>query len=201
MKEKNVKALKRFILILMILILAFLAFDIIVRNRVFLNSIASSLYKMNRLDKASSLWNRKMDANDKDPIPEANYAKSEYRQGKYSDAQSHYSQGLQNNPEHSGLLYDQGNALYRQEKLDDALTSYRDAMLADPKDQDAKSNYELVLKRKGYKPPKPEDEKQQNPEPQNQNDYENTLNALDQMEPKNPGEQGANPGNWKGRWW
>lgn len=103
------------------------------------------------------------------------------------------------------LNYDQGNTQYREEQLDNALESYKKAMLADPSDQDAKSNYELVLNRKGYKKPKPEDhqdeEKEQDKDPVPPSDYENTLDALDQKESNDRQEPGRPQEEPMERWW
>jgi len=96
-------------------------------------------------------------------------------------------------------------------------------MLLDPKDQAAKSNYELVLKRQGYKPPPPpkkgEEEKDQEPKQEQNQDqnqkpkdtqpqpddkkehYSNTLDALDQKEAidrlnRNKPQKPADGGKW-----
>lgn len=201
MSYKSIRRIKKSILLLMLLIAIFLIFDFAIRNRTFINSIATSLYKAGKKELAAKMWERKTDAGDKDPIPEANLAKSYYQKGEHSQAEELYSQAIKEQPEHGGIAYDKGNAQYRQDKLDDALKSYLDAMLTDARDQDAKSNYELVLNRKGYKMPKPEDAEKEPPPPEPKGDYENTLNALDQMEPHQRNKPQRGEETWGERWW
>ena len=88
-------------------------------------------------------------------------------------------------------------------------------MLADPKDKDAKSNYELVLMRKGYKPPKqkpddkegqdpdkqqpkPEEQPQENPEKQQ---YNSILDALDQKEARDRNKRAEDEFPERDKWW
>lgn len=196
--------LKRTFLTVMLLILVFFVIELIVRPKVFYNSIATGLFSTQKLNKADDIWYDKLDENDGDPIPEANYAKISFKQGNYAEAQKYSGQALRDEPENPVFLYDQGNSQYRQEQLDEALESYKKAMLADPHDQDAKSNYELVLNRQGYKIPKPEDVEPQEFEedPDNKKyEYENTLNALDQKEQNERQQRPPNGEDKSGNWW
>ncbi|HNZ06539.1 MAG TPA: hypothetical protein PKI63_02010 [Candidatus Cloacimonadota bacterium] len=197
--------IRQALLVLIALILIYFALEFLLRRDAFYNSIASGLYKLGRAEQASSLWEKRLDPDDADPVPEANYGKNAFRQGQYSEADKHISEALRDDPENPVLNYDQGNTQYREEKLDNALESYKKAMLADPTDQDAKSNYELVLNRKGYKKPKPEDhqdeEKEQDKDPVPPSDYENTLDALDQKESNDRQEPGRPQEEPMERWW
>lgn len=203
MKPSTRSWLRRLLLILMVLILVFFALEFLLRRNAFINSIATGLYNQGSAAQAARLWESRLDPDDGDPVPEANYAKNSFRQGRHSEADDYVSQALKDAPENPVLNYDKGNNQYRREDLDGALESYKKAMLADPHDQDAKSNYELVLNRKGYKKPKPEDE-QQNEQPQPQeprSEYENTLNALDQKESNDRREPARPQEEQAGRWW
>jgi len=194
--------IRRILLILAALILIFLAFEFVARRDALYNSIATTLYNLGKTDQAARLWEKRLDENDDDPIPEANYAKTSYRKGQHSEADELISKALSDDPDNPLLNYDRGNAQYRREDLDKALESYKKAMLADPHDQDAKSNYELVLNRKGYKKPTPQDQEQEQPQPQEpKSEYENTLNALDQKESNDRQEPGRPQEEPSERWW
>lgn len=100
-----------------------------------------------------------------------------YREGKYGEALKVYSEAAAENPEHPVVNYNignvlyktgkmdnaiekyaastniveavfnTGNAMYRKQKLQEALTLYRQALIKNPKDLDAKFNYEFVKKK------------------------------------------------------
>ena len=197
--------MRKALLIIIVLILVFFALEYLLRRDAFFNSIASSLYKLGRTEQANALWEKRLDPDDGDPVPEANYGKNAFKQGKHSTADEYISEALKDDPENPILNYDHGNTQYREEKLDDALESYKTAMLADPSDQDAKSNYELVLNRKGYKKPTPqdhqEDKKDQDQKPVPPSDYDNTLDALDQKESNDRREPARPQEEPSERWW
>jgi len=48
-----------------------------------------------------------------------------FEQGKYTEAEVKYREGLEKNPQSYGANFNLGNALYRQEKYDDALQYYQ----------------------------------------------------------------------------
>lgn len=192
MRAAGKKRLRSFLLVLLGLLVLFLLSQFVLRPRVLRNSRALALYGRERYAEASGLWRKNAGRKDGDPLPESGIGKVEYRQGKHAEAKNWYSQAVQDKGNKPGLLYDQGNALFRTNDLDKALKSYKTAMLLDPKDTDAKLNYELVLRRQGYQPPPPppkgkdgeqDEERQDQPAPEDKKEqYENTLDALDQKE-------------------
>ncbi len=199
MKAAARRSWRRTLLVLAILIALFLLFELIFRPRVLCHTLASGLYSSGRHSAAERIWNGALDPDDGDWIPENSLGKALYREGKYPEAEELLGNAAQEDDAIPAACYDLGNALYRNEKLDAALREYKKAMLLDPDDQDAKSNYELVLNRQGYEPPPPpgegsenEDEGTQQPkeaedseEPQERDareQYRNMLDALDQKE-------------------
>lgn len=190
---------RKILLALAVLIALFLLFELLFRPRVLRHTLASGLYSTGRHLAAERIWNGTLDPDDGDWIPENSLGKAFYREGKYPEAEELLGSAVREENAIPAARYDLGNALYRNEKLDAALEEYKKAMLLDPDDQDAKSNYELVLNRQGYKPPPPpeegneeEDEGTQQPkkadgseEPQEgdaREQYRNMLDALDQKE-------------------
>ncbi len=213
MKTRQRLLLIRILFILGLLIALFMIFNLLFRHRVFQHSRATALYEQGQYDKAAALWDKLSGQKDGDPIPESSSGKVRYKLGQAGEARTRYEQALAENAKKPGLHYDLGNALYRGDQLDQALSSYKQAMLLDPDDQDAKSNYELVLRRQGYQPPPPQESeggndgsRDQEAKPEDREDkkeqYGNTLDALDQKEaidrrarqkPKDSGEGG--------KWW
>ena len=200
------------------LILLFLLAHLLFRGQVLSHARASEAYQRGNLQKAGMIWNNLRDHQDGDPIPESSLGKARYRGGNYSESEKNQAEAMKQNNRLARYHYDRGNALYRLNKLDDALKAYRSAMLLDHNDQDAKSNYELVLNRQGYQPPPPppkekpapgEDQKPEEqpeePQPQTQAEKEqfrNQLDALDQQEARD--RQAREQNNRKGqadKWW
>lgn len=212
MKLRKLNAIQQLVIILCLLILAFVVFELLFRNNVYQHAKASSAFKKGNYKKAEMIWQKARGG--RDPIPENSLGKAQYRLGKYQDSEKSQAEALKRKKDSSRYNFDRGNAFYRQEKLDEALDAYRDAMLLDPKDQDAKSNYELVLYRKNHEPPQaPEGKKdppQQPTEPENkppqntdeQNKFRNQLDALDQKEARERQNQSqSKPQKGGGKWW
>ncbi len=199
-------------LVLALAAILFLLVHLTFRHRVLQHSQASRLYAHNKLDQAEKIWSKSAGKLDGDHIPENSKGKAQYKRGRYGQARDWLQKAVKENGKVPGAHYDLGNALYRGDDLKEALAQYKAAMLLDPQDQDAKSNYELVLRKQGYQPPPPpqdgndgEDQEQNEPQqsPQEkQEQYNNTLDALDQKEAldrmarKKPPNQ-----NDGGKWW
>lgn len=199
---KNMKKAQKIVLICFAVILLLLCAELLLRPRASKNSLATLLYNWEKYRTASKIWDPMAEKHDADAIPKGNAAKSRYRQGDYDGADRLLDEALKDGKEQARLHYDQGNAQYRKDDLDQALESYKAAMLADPDDQDAKSNYELVLNRKGYKKPQKEDYQEDEQEQETpQNDYDNTLNALDEQESLDRQRQEHQTQIPRERWW
>jgi Ca-activated chloride channel homolog len=153
MKSRVNRILKILVVVLEAIIALFILFNFAIRHRVFKHAQATVMYNMRWYKSAGNIWGKYAGRDDGDYIPESSMGKVEYKQGNYPKAEEGFSSANKERKNRSGVLYDLGNALYRENKLDQALKEYRSAMILDPKDQDVKKNYELVLMRKGYKPP------------------------------------------------
>lgn len=199
----KLKRAQKIVLICIAVILLLLCAELLLRPRASKNSLATLLYGWEKYRSASKIWEPLAEKHATDAIPRGNAAKARYRQGDYDGSDQLLDEALKESKKNAQLHYDQGNAQYRKDDLDRALESYKAAMLADPDDQDAKSNYELVLNRKGYKKPKKEDydneEEQEQETPQN--DYDNTLNALDEQEALDRQRQNHQTQIPRQRWW
>ncbi|MCB5224024.1 MAG: tetratricopeptide repeat protein [Candidatus Cloacimonadaceae bacterium] len=213
MKLRKLNPIQLSVIILCLLILAFLAFELLFKNKVYRHAKASSSYQKEDYSTAEKIW-EKARGGSKDPIPENSLGKAQYRLGKYQESSKSQAEAIKKNKESSRYHFDRGNALYRQDDMDAALEAYREAMLLDPDDHDAKSNYELVLYRQKYEPPEAsngkQDKPQKTPEPEKsppdntdeQNKYSNQLDALDQQEARDRQNQSSNK-RFKdgGKWW
>ncbi len=197
---KKLKPAQKIVLICFAVILLLLCAELLLRPRASKNTLATLLYNWQKYRSASKIWDPLAEKHDSDSIPKGNAAKARYRQGDYDSADQLLDEALKDK-ELAQLHYDRGNAQYRKDDLDKALESYKAAMLADPDDQDAKSNYELVLNRKGYKKPQKEDHEEDREQDTPQNDYDNTLNALDEQESLDRQKQEHQAQIPKERWW
>lgn len=211
MKPKLRSLLLKALLILALLLAAFLFFELVFRNRVLQHGRATGLYNQKKYPAAEQIWKKRAGKKDGDYIPESSAGKVHYRRGDYTAALKSYQQAASEKGKIPGVRYDLGNAFYRSGDLDKALEAYKAAMLLAPDDQDAKSNYELVLRRQGYRPPPPsqgkdDDKSQQEQEQQSQQEqkeqYRNALNALDQKEAADRMAKNK-PQDYKdgGKWW
>lgn len=206
------------LLALMGLILLFFAFQLLFQRQRILHSLASPLYNHGKFGIPGRIWNWLADPDNQDDIPENSLARLKYKAGDHSSAKDAFSGAAGENSANPENIYNRGNAEYRLNDLDAALEDYKAAMLADPGDRDAKSNYELVLKRKGYVPPKPQPgdkDDQEDNQPDNQPDeqqpkpdnedgkqkYNSILDALDQKEARDRTRDDGQDMPQGGKWW
>ncbi|MGC8798170.1 MAG: tetratricopeptide repeat protein [candidate division WOR-3 bacterium] len=79
-----------------------------------------------------------------------NLGNTYYRLGRYADAVSELSLATVNrNPKaRAQAFYNLGNTFYRLNQLDQAINAYKMALLANPRDWQAKENLEFCLKKK-----------------------------------------------------
>jgi tetratricopeptide (TPR) repeat protein len=215
MSETGRKRLRRAVWILIAVLVLLLAFELLFRGHVLRHAFASGLYGRGRFAQAEKIWQNAADPKDKDHIPESSLGSTLYQKGDYPASEGLFNSALIENGKVHGNHYNLGNAYYREDKLDPALESYKRAMLLDPGDNDAKSNYELVLKRKGYQPPpeqepqgggnreKPEEQKNDSQaSPEDQEEIRNRLDALDQQEARERMAREAPKSSDKGgKWW
>jgi tetratricopeptide (TPR) repeat protein len=193
------------------LILLFLLHEVIFRREVITHSLASGAYGRGAYGLAERLWNSLADKDDGDPIPESSLGKLAYRKDDFREAEKQFSAAVTEQKGKAGLHYDKGNSSFKLDDLDHALEEYKQAMLLDPDDQDAKANYELVLRRKGYQPPPPPQDEGQKPDEakpeetrpeESKPDYKNTLDALDQQEAQDRQQNQPPPkAAPKDKWW
>ena len=69
--------------------------------------------------------------------------------GKYQEAEKIFDSIIKDNKKelNEKSTYNQGNSLYKQGMLEDSLKAYENALKLDPKDEDAKFNYEFVKRK------------------------------------------------------
>ncbi|MBO9573665.1 MAG: tetratricopeptide repeat protein, partial [Chitinophagaceae bacterium] len=124
-----------------------------------------------------------------------------YREKKYAEAEKMYNYLADNSTDAAikqPLIYNKGVSLSRQNKLEESIAAYKQAVILNPKDEDARVNLQkalLELKKKQPPPPeKKEDknkkkDKKENKDQQQQNksnltkkEVEQRLKALQQHE-------------------
>jgi Ca-activated chloride channel homolog len=112
-----------------------------------LNNQANEQYEAAKLDDASKLYDEAQTRAPDSPEIAYNRGNALYRQGKLEDAARQLMQGTQStDPDlRRRSYYNLGNALHDLKKLDEAAAAYRHALAIDPRNRDAKINYEKTL--------------------------------------------------------
>ncbi len=201
--------------IIILIILLFLALQMIFRNEVIANSRGVYNYLRGRYDVAEKHFRKNALNNASDAIATENLAKSLYRKGDYEEAEKSFNNAQANHKNLTELLYNIGNNHYQQKKYDDAIKAYTDALLLDPSDKDIKSNFELALRarmqqqkqdQQGDQEQKEDQKSDKSPEnkPDEKEDNEelrNRLRALDQKESSDRRRQQRAPSEQNRNWW
>jgi len=133
----------------------------------------NGFYLRQKYEQALSFYQRAEVLEPDNLIIHYNLGNSYYRLGRYADAVSELSLATVNkNPKaRAQAFYNLGNTFYRAGRLDQAIKAFTMALLANPKDRQAKENLEFCLKRKQQRQSQPdssEKQKQQQNQGQNQ---------------------------------
>lgn len=191
---------RHYILIALLLIVLFLLLELLFRPQVLSQSLAETLYKMKNYRLPEKIFAHNADK--ADDLATANLAKSKYRQGDYPEALKAAKDALNAKPGSASRNYDAGNASYRSGDYEAAQDYYREAMLKDPRDMDAKANYELSRKKLQKQPqPKPDPQEQPRKDQQKQEDIRNILGGLDNKESSDRKQDQGKSAAGGDKWW
>jgi Ca-activated chloride channel homolog len=113
-----------------------------------LNNRANALYTAKKFDEAAQLYD---DAATRAPdAAEIAYNRGNalFREGKLAEAVEQLQHGAESGDPvvRQRSLYNLGNTQYAAKKLPEAAAAFRQALVLDPRDRDAKINYEKVLR-------------------------------------------------------
>ncbi len=97
-----------------------------------------------------------------------------YRLGRFPEAVQELSLAIvDKNPlVRSQAFYNLGNTFFRMNRLDDAINAYKMALLANPKDRQAKENLEFCLKKKQEQSQSPDSTQQEQKQKSGENQQE-----------------------------
>ena len=139
----------------------------------------------NQLPEAQSAYERGLgayaDGRSLDPVYHGlqnNLGLALHGQGAYEEAQQAFGAALasaEGAEDITRATYNAGNSAFGAQALDDALARYREALLADPTNQDARFNYEFVKRQQQQQQqqdPSGDDEEQQEQQDQQQQDQQ-----------------------------
>ncbi len=194
------KKSRKIMLILLIVLLLLLALEIVLRPRIFRNSLASALYSLKRYEDAGKLFERNQAGDD--ATASANLAKSLYKEDRLTAAEESAKRANELDPEPAGPYYDRGNIAFKEQDYQKAVDLFSEALLRAPDDEDIKANLELAIKKLEENPPPPQPESQdQDQEQQAEEDYRNILDALDNLEAQERQKQAQKSPPKTENWW
>ncbi|MBC8345895.1 MAG: tetratricopeptide repeat protein [Candidatus Marinimicrobia bacterium] len=127
-------------------------------------------YQSQEYDEAQKYYESVLLENGRNPQAQFGRGSSAFQQGDLETAKHAFEQSLKSKDTQlqSKAMYNLGNTFYKNEKKEEALAFYRKALELNPKDKDAKYNYEFLK----YQSPPPEDQKKQEQD-QSDDDEEN----------------------------
>ncbi len=135
----------KFILILLPFLLAFGPFD----SPKGLVEDGNLSYETENFDEALGSYNRALKVTKDASAIEYNRANTLIKKGEMEEALNSYEKAAStgNNSLKQKAYYNMGNALYRSEKFKEAASAYKEALKANPQDEDAKTNLEMTLQK------------------------------------------------------
>ncbi len=169
------------------------------------NKKGNNAYKKGEYEKALSDYNKAMELLPGERTLSLNAGTALLQQQKYDEALRSLMTAASDprSPVKSRALYNAGNGLVDTKKLQEALSAYREAILADPKDEDAKFKYELAQRlmaqqqkqqknNKGGKNSK-DQQQQQGGQSQQQKDQQDQQQQQNQQQAQNQPQDQQNP--------
>jgi Ca-activated chloride channel homolog len=164
------------------------------------NRKGNEAYRKGRYDQALEQYQRGMQSLPGERILSYNSGTALLQQGKHDDALRSLMAGAGDPRKavRSSSLYNSGNALFAAGKLPEAGSAYREAILSDPKDLDAKFNYELAqyrLQKQQEEQEKNRDQKEDQKDKQNQNNQDQSQNQQNQENEQQQQQQNQNQEN------
>lgn len=131
------------------------------------NNAGNTLYAQGSYGQALEAYQAAMVANPDRPEAYYNAASALARSGRQQAAIEALRQALRtaDAPVIQAAYYNLGNVYFEAARYDEAAAAYRQALRLDPRDGDARFNYELALLRQASATPPPEDAEQATPTP------------------------------------
>lgn len=150
---------------------------------------ANRLYLKNDYEKSFEIYKKINEKNPKNEKVKYNMANSLYKLKKYDEAIEVYN-SIKDKKIISKSLYNSANAFYMKDNIEKAIEYYKKAIIADPKNEDAKYNLELILKQKNSSNSSSNSskDKNQNNSKDNQNKENNQNKDKNSQEDKNSNE-------------
>jgi Ca-activated chloride channel homolog len=189
---------RRILVIILILLLALLAMELLFRSGVLRNSLGRMLYQSGRYDSAAALFEQNGD----DSVAKANLGKALYQEGHTEEAAKAFDEALAASEDKADLLYDRGNAAYASKDYQAAVENYTESLVLDPEDKDTKANLELALRKLlENPPPQPEQKPEEQEQDRNEEEVRNLLDAMDNKEAQDRKDQKPRAPHRSENWW
>lgn len=185
---------RRTIWIILLAILLLFVIELLFRPSAFRSSLGSLLFDKERFESAAKLFQKNAD----DPQAAHNLGKSRYKQGDYLQAMDDFERVLKEGGDIADAFYDKGNAAFQNKDYQEAIKNYEEALIRNPKDEDARANLELALDMLANNPPPPP---QPDEDKRDDEDARNLLEALDNLEARERQNQKRQGTPRTDNWW
>ncbi len=135
----------------------------------------NKLYKKGEYDKSLEQYREAQISAPDNAGVRYNMGNSLFRLDNFDEAAQEYKNAatVKDKRLQSAAYYNLGNTAYKQQKTDEALEYYKKALALDPKDEDAKYNYEYLLRQKSQ-PQSKDKQKDQKKKDQQQKNRQNS---------------------------
>ena len=103
-------------------------------------------YKNKKFEEAKAYYEQILTARENDAAASLGLGASQYQLGDIPNAAKSFEEALKSEDTNiqDRAYYNLGNSLYSQQKMKESIAYYRKALELNPKDEDAKFNYELA---------------------------------------------------------
>src|SRR6185312_3062541 len=152
-------------------------------------------YKANNFDAAENQYRDALKNSDSNVAANYNLGNVLYRKNNSDEAVKYYDNAIantQNNVVKQKAFYNKGVAYQKEKKLPECITAYKNALILDPRDEDARQNLQRALKeQEKQQQQQNQNKKQQQQQPKNQPKNNQQKNNQPQPSPSKISKQDA----------
>ena len=185
MSEKKKMKIKKVVVLLFCMSFSFSSFSQDAKSAIIQGNKA---YKENNYNAAENAYQDALKNSDSGVTASYNLGNVLYRKNNTEEAVKSYDNAIANTKDNSvkqKAFYNKGVALQAAKKLPESITAYKDALILDPKDEDARQNLQRALKQ--------QEKQQQQQQKQNQKNNKNQQKQQPKNQPQDNQQKNNQP--------